>query len=250
MYEIDKTAFGGFVAQLRRERGFTQKDLAQKLFISDKAVSKWETGMSIPDTALLIPLAQLLDVSVTELLMCQRKAQDEALDRAQVETLVKQSITYTATEQAQVRARRRKWTRMYLPLLLVACVELIWLYMNHVPTYTAITLSAIGAIFGGYFCFFAKERLPAFYDEQAISFVSDGFFRMSMPGIRFNNSNWPHILAAGRIWSLATMVGYPALCLLFSLIARDAISVLEIPLFVGTLIGLFVPIYIVGRRYQ
>ena len=47
MYTIDKQEFGAFVARLRKERGFTQKELAQRLFISDKAVSKWETGGSL-----------------------------------------------------------------------------------------------------------------------------------------------------------------------------------------------------------
>ena len=55
MYELDKKKFGSFVASLRREQGLTQKELAQGLYISDKAVSKWETGVSIPDTALLVP---------------------------------------------------------------------------------------------------------------------------------------------------------------------------------------------------
>ena len=68
MYELDKARFGSFVAQLRKEKGLTQKALAQQLFISDKAVSKWETGVSVPDTALLIPLAEALGVTVTELL--------------------------------------------------------------------------------------------------------------------------------------------------------------------------------------
>ena len=65
MYELDKARFGSFVAQLRKEKGLTQKALAQQLFISDKAVSKWETGVSVPDTALLIPLAEALGVTVT-----------------------------------------------------------------------------------------------------------------------------------------------------------------------------------------
>lgn len=47
MFEIDKQAFGAFVCTLRKERGLTQKELAQRLFISDKAVSKWETGGSL-----------------------------------------------------------------------------------------------------------------------------------------------------------------------------------------------------------
>ena len=46
MYEIDKRKFGAFVAQLRKEKDLTQKELAEQLFLSDKAVSKWETGVS------------------------------------------------------------------------------------------------------------------------------------------------------------------------------------------------------------
>ena len=46
MFEIDKKKFGTFVSELRREKGYTQKELAEKLFISDKAISKWETGVS------------------------------------------------------------------------------------------------------------------------------------------------------------------------------------------------------------
>ena len=46
MYEIDKEAFGTFLVQLRKEKGMTQKDLAERIFVSDKAVSKWERGVS------------------------------------------------------------------------------------------------------------------------------------------------------------------------------------------------------------
>lgn len=46
MFEINNEKFGAFLAQLRKEKGMTQKDLAQRLFVSDKAVSKWERGVS------------------------------------------------------------------------------------------------------------------------------------------------------------------------------------------------------------
>ena len=45
MHDIDKSSFASFLSQLRKERAMTQKDLAEKLFVSDKAVSKWETGV-------------------------------------------------------------------------------------------------------------------------------------------------------------------------------------------------------------
>ena len=75
MYEIDKEKFGAFVAQLRKEQGMTQKELAQKVYVSDKAVSKWERGLSMPDITLLIPLSQALGITVTALLECQRLEQ-------------------------------------------------------------------------------------------------------------------------------------------------------------------------------
>ena len=68
MYEIDYAKFGTFLSQLRREKGMTQKELAERLFLSDKAVSKWERGLSLPDIALLQPLADLFEVTITELL--------------------------------------------------------------------------------------------------------------------------------------------------------------------------------------
>ena len=50
---MDNIRFGSFVAQLRKERGLTQKELAQRLHVTDKAVSKWETGRGFPDLKLL-----------------------------------------------------------------------------------------------------------------------------------------------------------------------------------------------------
>ena len=47
MYELNKERFGEFLAEHRREMGYTQKELAAKLFVSDKAVSKWERGMGL-----------------------------------------------------------------------------------------------------------------------------------------------------------------------------------------------------------
>ena len=100
MYEIDKEKFGEFVAGLRRERGLTQKELAQMVYISDKAVSKWERGLSMPDITLLIPLSQALGVSVTELLECQRMEQ-AAMDSSHVEELMHRVITYSEETPAE-----------------------------------------------------------------------------------------------------------------------------------------------------
>ena len=55
MYQISNEKFGLFVTELRKKKNLTQKDLAEKLYVSDKTVSKWERGLSMPNVVLLIP---------------------------------------------------------------------------------------------------------------------------------------------------------------------------------------------------
>lgn len=61
---MDNEKIGAFIKELRKEQGLTQKELAEALSITDRAVSKWERGLNAPDIALLEPLAKLLGVSV------------------------------------------------------------------------------------------------------------------------------------------------------------------------------------------
>ena len=68
---MDHYVTGTAIKTLREKQGMTQADLAAKLCITDKAVSKWETGRGFPDLSLLEPLAAALHVSVPELLSGQ-----------------------------------------------------------------------------------------------------------------------------------------------------------------------------------
>ena len=59
---------GKFIAECRKEKKLTQAQLAEKLNITDRAVSKWETGSSMPDSSIMLELCSLLNISVNELL--------------------------------------------------------------------------------------------------------------------------------------------------------------------------------------
>ncbi len=243
MFEINRKDFGAFVAQLRKEKGLTQKALADRLYISDKAISKWETGVSIPDTALLVPLAEILGVSVTELLMC-RRIPPKPMDTAAVETLVKTAIAYP-----QPRQSRRQYLLPYLLSVALGFGGLM--LMEGQPSESAAVSLVLGVVFGAYFCFFAQRELPAYYDKNRIHTLSDGFFRMNIPGIRFTNRNWPYILRVGRWWSHVFTAAVPLLC--------AALYRLEVPhrlrweqgiLLTAALGGLFLPLYWVGKKYE
>ena len=64
---MDRYVTGAVIRRLREDKNMTQEELAEKLLVSDKAVSKWETGRGLPDVSLLQPLAEALGISVIEL---------------------------------------------------------------------------------------------------------------------------------------------------------------------------------------
>ncbi|MBS7264715.1 MAG: helix-turn-helix domain-containing protein [Eubacteriales bacterium] len=65
---MDQIKTGRFIASLRKDKGLTQASLANRLDISDKTVSKWERGAGLPDVSLMLPLCEILEISVNELL--------------------------------------------------------------------------------------------------------------------------------------------------------------------------------------
>lgn len=71
-------AFGEFLYELRKEQGMTQASLAEKLGVTNKAVSKWETGEAMPETSLLLPLAEIFGITVDELLNGRRSGESGA----------------------------------------------------------------------------------------------------------------------------------------------------------------------------
>lgn len=65
---MDAGKTGKFIAKKRKSMNMTQNELAEQLHITDKAVSKWERGLSFPDISILIPLAEILNISLYDLL--------------------------------------------------------------------------------------------------------------------------------------------------------------------------------------
>ena len=66
--EMNQIKIGKFIAERRKERGFLQKDIAARLGISEKTVSKWECGNGLPEVIYMEPLCQILGITVNELL--------------------------------------------------------------------------------------------------------------------------------------------------------------------------------------
>ena len=74
---MDAKQMGKFISELRKDNGMTQVDLAKKLQVSDKAVSRWERGLGFPDISTLEPLAIALNVNLLELMQCEKMSDDK-----------------------------------------------------------------------------------------------------------------------------------------------------------------------------
>lgn len=97
---MDKNTTGRFIAELRKQKGFTQKELAENLMVTDKAISRWETGKGLPDTSLLKPLGDVLGVSVTELLSGKKIEEVDMKERA--DNIILKALNYSKRMLASV----------------------------------------------------------------------------------------------------------------------------------------------------
>ena len=108
---MDAAATGKRIAALRQQKGWTQKQLAEQLHVTDKAVSKWERGLNFPDLMLIEPLAAALDTTASALLGLEQDTPDRAV--AAVSELAARE-----KEQAKRQIRLRAWLTLCIGVLL------------------------------------------------------------------------------------------------------------------------------------
>ena len=144
---MDTERFAAFITQLRKERGLTQKELADRLNVTDKAVSKWETGKGFPDLKLLEPLAWELGVSLVELMQGRRQEAD-TLTVAEADAAVSQAMGQSEKTTARRYLRLFRWF-----LTGGGALSLLWLFTTFfgqvwVELYEALFLTDYGIIDG------------------------------------------------------------------------------------------------------
>ena len=97
---MDPKKTGMIILEARKMLKMTQKDLADKLYVSDKAVSKWERGLCFPDISVLIPLTEILNISLYDLL------RGEKVNKKEVEETLKNTINYSNSE---INRKKKKY---------------------------------------------------------------------------------------------------------------------------------------------
>ena len=81
---MDSGKIGLFIKNLRKEKNYTQKELAKKIGVTDRAVSKWERGLGCPDISLLEDLSNILGVTISELLKGERRDSNDSISNEDI----------------------------------------------------------------------------------------------------------------------------------------------------------------------
>lgn len=106
---MNQSQIGAFLKELRKEKAITQEQLAQKLGVSNRTVSRWETGFNMPDLDILIELADFYNVEIREILNGERKR--ESMDQQEKDTAM-QMADYSNTERSRFTKKLQNMFRV------------------------------------------------------------------------------------------------------------------------------------------
>lgn len=163
-------------------------------------------------------------------------------------------------EREALRKKKRRRGLWYLAEVLAAAGEVLLLYLfggrlgiqKPDILFDMLIIEPLVLFMGIWPFFTMPEKLPPLYDKTRISGYSDGFFRINVYGVSFNNRNWPHIVKALRTFFFLTPVCWPIAYVLLRLVVPDFIwrngrLLAYIAMVLG---GLFIPVVALGKKYE
>lgn len=161
---MDQIRIGRFIAERRKAAGLTQLQLAEKLHITDRAVSKWERGISLPDSSVMLELCGILGITVNDLLcgeVVTMEHYDKELEKSLLDMVQQKESADKRLLTAEVFIGVSATLLLFALIFVAAFARLeVWL---------KVFLIAIGFIFFLSGCFFALrlEQLAGYYECKA-----------------------------------------------------------------------------------
>ncbi|MCH5142103.1 MAG: helix-turn-helix domain-containing protein [Clostridiales bacterium] len=137
---MDQVKTGRFIKACRKEKNLTQREVAEKLNISEKTVSKWETGNGLPEVGLMLPLCETLGISVNELLSGERLDEKKYFEKAE------QNIMSLIEEKAEAKKKIIIAVIIVVTTLLAGLALILVAELLEMQTWLRIVLGVIGAV--------------------------------------------------------------------------------------------------------
>ena len=146
---MDMTKMGNFLQALRKEHGLTQEQLGEKLHISSKTISRWETGTYMPPVEMLLALSELYGVSMNELVAGERLTPEELPAKAEenLAAVMKENATFHLEERKDYWQRKwlteHRWT-IALLIGVFTAASLLFLAIDRVKPVALMALISMG----------------------------------------------------------------------------------------------------------
>lgn len=161
--KMNQEKIGMFISNLRKEKGLTQAALAEMLNITDRAVSKWERGLSLPDSSIMLPLCEILGINVNELLTGERINMENYNKKAD-------ELLIEMTRMKEQRDKELLFVEIFLgitvSIVMVACILMAALVnMSTVLRSVLITVGIILFAIGMMYCT-RIEQIAGYYECQ------------------------------------------------------------------------------------
>ena len=137
---MNQVKTGQFIKAIRKEKNLTQREVAEKLNISEKTVSKWETGNGLPEVGLMLPLCNLLEISVNELLSGERLDEKKYFEKAE------QNIMSLIQEKAEAKKKLIIALIVAFVTLAAGLTIILLAALLEMPTWLKIVLGIVGAL--------------------------------------------------------------------------------------------------------
>lgn len=131
---MDNNKIGKFIATLRKEKKLTQQELGDKLFVTDKAVSKWERGLSLPDITVLEKLAIELDVEVSEILCGERGKNKKINIQEEIDKAIEIVEENRIRKLKETKRKIKKFCIVLISLLTIIILALVIRYKYYHPS--------------------------------------------------------------------------------------------------------------------
>ena len=115
---MELTQIGKFIAELRKEQGFTQEQLGEKIGVTNKTVSRWETGTYLPPADALLIISELFNVTINEILSGKRLSKEEYKEAA--EENLRQTIRASSFSQKEkIDYFKKKWLKEHIAMMVL-----------------------------------------------------------------------------------------------------------------------------------
>ena len=157
---MDQVKIGKFIASLRKEMNLTQRELAEKLSVSDKTVSKWECGNGLPEVSLMLPLCKVLNITVNELLSGER------LESADYKVHAEENMTALLMERTENKRKLFIEIAVVLLTMLGGITSIMSAGLLEIGAPLRIALILIGCVvmFGGIFIAAYLEMTSGYFE--------------------------------------------------------------------------------------